>query len=385
MMFFKRRDTLYPGLIVITILLIATLFTGCKKVQDKEPIKIGFIGVLTGVHATTGIRGRNAVVLAVEQINAKGGINGRKIELIIKDGANIPEKGIEAFKELKAEGVVAIVGHVTSTNTVALVPYVNETDILMFGDASSPVVSGQDDQYFRVDVASDQTGRLLADLAVNEIKIKKLGVIYDLANAGFTEVIYNFFRKQVEVDGGELVSVVTFDSRESFSIPQLVKELGDVEGVLIVGGVNHMAIITQHIRNLDPAIEIIIPYFTAEYLETGGPQTEGVYSASLFNKALTNERLEELKRAYNERFSQEMDRVPQQIYETTIVIFDVLKRADDSKTLKETLMEKRVYEGLTTKLIFDDYGDIKRTQYIITIEGGVEKVVGAMEPDIAGN
>lgn len=381
-MVMRTVGVVYHRFLLITLILITTLLSGCKKSADKEPIKIGFIGVLTGIHATTGIRGRNAVVLAVEQINARGGINGRKIELIIKDGENDPEKGIAAFKELKAEGVVAIVGHVTSTNTVALVPYVNETDIIMFGDASSPLVSGQDDQYFRVDVASDQTGRLLADLAVKEIKIKRLGVIYDMANAGFTEVIYNYFRKQVEVNGGQLVSAVTFDSRESFSIPQLVEQLGDVEGVLIVGGVNHMAIITQHIRNLDPAIEIIIPYFTAEYLETGGPQTEGVYSASLFNRELTNDRLEELKRVYNERFSQEMDRVPQQIYETTIVLFDTLKRADDSKTLKETLMEKRVYEGLTTKLIFDDYGDIMRTQYIITIEGGKEKVVGAMEPDL---
>lgn len=378
----KIISFLFSGLSIL--LALSLLFTGCKK-EELEPIKIGFIGVITGMYSTTGIRGRDAVILAVEQLNEQGGINGRQIELFIKDDKNDPDTAVKSFQELTEEGVVAIIGHTNSTNTMALLPHLNKTDILMLGDAGSSLFSGQDDRYFRVVTATDQVGASLAELAANHLKLKKIGAIYDIANAGYTEVLYNSFKSSFEELGGEMLPALTFDSRETVSIPELVEQLGDIDGFFVLGSANHMAIISQHVRNRDDSIEIIVPYITLEYLETGGPQVERVYSFTAYDKNITNDKIESLKAAYRDRFSQDLSRTSQELYEVMEILFEVLEKTEEGGDLKDTLLKQRVFEGLSGKLIFDEYGEMYRTKYIITVKDGKEVNIGTIEPDIAGN
>lgn len=125
-----RHITLSRELIlkVTLIFIIAGIaFLGC---ESKKPIKIGFIGGTSGRVADLGISGLDAVQLAVEQCNIRGGINGREIRLIIKDDQQDPAVARQAAQDLISEEVAAIIGPMTSDMGMVVAPILNDAKIL---------------------------------------------------------------------------------------------------------------------------------------------------------------------------------------------------------------------------------------------------------------
>ncbi len=108
--------------------LIAFVIAGC---DDKKPVRIGFAGGLTGRVSALGTAGRDGVVLAVEEINSRGGLNGRPVELVVRDDKQEPEPALAVDRELIDEGAAAIIGHMTSSMTLAVQELVNKEKILI--------------------------------------------------------------------------------------------------------------------------------------------------------------------------------------------------------------------------------------------------------------
>jgi branched-chain amino acid transport system substrate-binding protein len=101
--------------LVWAIFCAAVFFAEISDAADKNAYKIGFVGGLTGKSSDLGIQGRNSVMLAVEEINSQGGINGRPLQLITKDDKQDPQTALKVDRELIDEGVITIIGHMTST------------------------------------------------------------------------------------------------------------------------------------------------------------------------------------------------------------------------------------------------------------------------------
>ena len=116
------------------LLILVLLLVSCK---NNEPVKIGFVAGLSGRNGDLGTAGRDGALLAVDAINAAGGVNGRKIELVIKDDKSDPEQGKLVVGELVKVGVSAIVGPMTSSLAEAMVPLVDRAKIATV----SPTVS----------------------------------------------------------------------------------------------------------------------------------------------------------------------------------------------------------------------------------------------------
>lgn len=121
----------------IPVLMIFLLLLALSACSDSSPILIGFSGQLTGKIADIGVPARNGVQLAVETINAAGGINGRKLKLIIKDDGNTPEQAIRVDQELINAGVIAVIGHFTSTQTMAALPLFNKNKVVLLSPTTS--------------------------------------------------------------------------------------------------------------------------------------------------------------------------------------------------------------------------------------------------------
>jgi len=116
------------------------LFLGCVQ---KEPIRVGFVAELTGRQADLGVQERNAAELAVDKINAAGGVAGRPIELVVRDDRGTSEGAQAADRELIAARVVAIIGHATSGQTIAALPVAEQAGMVLISPSSStPKLSG---------------------------------------------------------------------------------------------------------------------------------------------------------------------------------------------------------------------------------------------------
>ena len=140
MQFLLRSLFIWPKLAVLiagTSIFLSLSCVGCTKKQ--EPIKLGLANTLSGPASTSGIHSRNAVMLAVDQINTAGGIHGRPVKLVIQDDKGRADDGVSAVTSLIDEGVVAIIGPYLSTVSVKAVPIVNENQIVMISPGATTV------------------------------------------------------------------------------------------------------------------------------------------------------------------------------------------------------------------------------------------------------
>ena len=187
-------------IVYVFLMIVITTLIGCDR---KKPIKIGFAGCLTGRLSDLGTAGRNGVMLAVEQINETGGINGRPVELIVKDDKQDPDVAIQVDKELIEEGVVAIIGHMTSAMSVAVVPLMNKEKMLIISPTTSTnELTGIDDYFFRIMPPNKAETDHLAHYTLNVMGLRKMVCVYDLSNLAFTEGWYRNFKSEFENRGG---------------------------------------------------------------------------------------------------------------------------------------------------------------------------------------
>ena len=175
----------HKSVLVLTICLLTFIFAPGENFCSgkKQPLKLGFAGGLTGTLSDLGIAGRNGVILAVEEFNKKGGVNGRQVVLLTRDDRNDPEVARKVDRELIDEGVVAIIGHMLSTMTIAAVPLTNaEKIVLISPTASIDDLTGIDDYFFRTRLPTRSETDHICEYLTANFDSKRVVVVYDISN-----------------------------------------------------------------------------------------------------------------------------------------------------------------------------------------------------------
>lgn len=367
----------------LILFFLTTILTGCSR---KSPIKVGMVTTLTGLSSSIGGNARDAAILAIDEANSEGGINGRKIELIVKDDQANPDRALVACRELIDEGVVAILGPYLSTNTVKLVPLVNEKGIVMLCSGSStPKLTGLDDNLIRLVVPTDLKAPYLALAAFNKYGIKKIALVYDLSNPLYTISLADTFIEHYLALGGDVVKVQSYTSHKDFSAPLITKELAasGAEGVFIISNSIEAALLCQHIRAQNLDLKIISSEWSfpdPNFILYGGKTVEGVASISDFDIESTAPAFLAYKERYESLFGRKIGQGDKVIYEATGFLVKALRKKKSKQSLKQLLLEDKELLGIDGQPVrFDAYGDPIRTVYISEIKDGrihtVEKIV----------
>lgn len=175
-----KKARILAAILVIT--LVVGLLTGCGS---SDTIKIGLIAPLTGDVAQYGIAVKNAVELYIGELNAAGGIDGRVVELVVMDDKGDATEAVNAYNKLVySEEVVAIIGAVTSTPTIAVAQKsVSDGIIMMTPTATMPEVTTYGDNYFRACFLDPFQGSTMANLAAKTLGAKTAAIIYNSTDA----------------------------------------------------------------------------------------------------------------------------------------------------------------------------------------------------------
>ncbi len=351
--------------------MLIAILAGC----DTQPslLKIGFSGCLTGQLADLGIAGRNSVMMAVDEINAKGGINGRTVALFIKDDGNIAEKALQADRELIEQGVHAIIGHVTSSMSLAAAPLINEKQIVMISPTSTTNnLSGKDDYFFRITSPDKIQSRIMAEYAFTSMALRQIACVYDLSNQGFTQGWLKNFKSLFQQMGGSVMGETTFHARQPFSYMDMMADLlaSDPDGILIISGALHTAMFCQQIRKRHPTIPIISSGWagTSELIRQGGLSVEGILFPQVFNPKSRNPGYITFRQNYLKRFDKEPNFASMCSYEAATFLFSALKGWDGKRPIKPRLIDQDLFNGLQGKIRMDRFGDATRSQFIVTVK-----------------
>jgi branched-chain amino acid transport system substrate-binding protein len=377
----NRKFFGYILMMLISVTLVAGL-SGCET--KKQPFKVGFVGSLTGRYSELGVAGRNAVTLAVEQINEAGGINGRRVELIVKDDKNDPEVAVQVDKELISEGVVAIIGHMTSSMSKAVVPLINEEKIVMISPTTTTdSLTGLDDYFFRTNTPDFQRVFHLVHYIFDEKGLRKLAVVYDLSNRAFSEMWYKNSKAEFESLGGLVTTPVSFSSGKDVSYPDIVKALliSNPEGILTIAGPTDTATICQELQKAGANIPVFDTGWadSLELIQHGGSAVEGIIFVVNFDEFSEHENYLEFKKQFYERFKMEPTFASVYAYDAAQLLFSALAQTEDPRDLKKAILAEPVFHALQGDISMDQYGDPRRGAFLYTVKNGEFKNLKTLE------
>jgi len=202
-----NKTTKYIIGIIIILLVIWGIYSIVQKPKEAigEPIKIGFIGPLTGELSSIGSVSKAAVELAVEEVNSDGGINGRPIEVIYEDGQCNTKVAISAANKLiNIDKVPVIIGGLCSTETSAFGPMAMENEVIVFSYCSTaPKLSELGKYFFRSYPSDSLQGKFSAEYAYNDLGARKIAVLYHISDYGIG--IKDVFKQRFEELGGKIL------------------------------------------------------------------------------------------------------------------------------------------------------------------------------------
>ena len=210
--------------VVLAVAMITACFAACsKKDADKDTsanttFKIGSIGPLTGDNALYGLAVQHGAQLAVDEINAAGGINGVQIEFKMEDDQADTEKSVNAYNSLKDWGMQMLMGTVTSTACIGVAEETYNDKMFMLTPSGTAVDCVKYDNAFRVCYSDPNQGSASADYIAEQGLAKKIFAIYDSSNA-YSAGIYEKFYSQAQANGLTVESAsFTADSNKDFSV-----------------------------------------------------------------------------------------------------------------------------------------------------------------------
>ncbi len=349
---------------LITAIVLMSCFllpAGCK---EPEPMRIGFLGELTTRAAGLSTSGRDGFLLAIEEVNARGGINNRKVEALVQDTRMHKATALHAVHSLVDSNVSAIIGPMTSQTAVTVVPEINQSKIPMVSPTvSTNKLNGLDDYFFRVYYTNAQAATLLAEELSSQEGLSRIAAIYDLSNSAYTEDWIRHFQGVLEESGGSLVASIPFDLRSDTLFHDLATEAIEAkpQGILILANAIDTAMICQQLTKIGAELPRYATgwSYSDDLIQFGGKSVEGLHiiqSVDLQNPSATMQRFVE---AYQERFRSSPNFPALHAYDATRMILAIMEKTTDPKAIREELLKIESFEGLQSDLSLDRYGDLK--------------------------
>lgn len=199
-----------------------------SEASSDKVFKIGGIGPVTGAAAVYGLAVKNGAQIAVDEINADGGINGYQIEFNFQDDEHDAEKSVNAYNTLKDWGMQVLMGTVTSAPCVAVADKTNADNMFQITPSGSSVECAQNPNVFRVCFSDPDQGAASATYIAENKLAEKIAVIYDSSDV-YSSGIYEKFAAEAANQGLEIVDAEAFtaDSNKDFSTQlQKAKDAG---------------------------------------------------------------------------------------------------------------------------------------------------------------
>lgn len=349
---------------------LAAALCACSR---PEPLRVGFVSGLTGRHYGLGLSSRNGVTLAVEELNAAGGIGGRPLDLLVRDDEQDPAAARRAVEELVEAGVVAIIGHATSAMAEATLPIVDARRVLMI----SPTVSAsaferRDDWLVLLYPSTAVSGRVTANHLLSR-GVRRVTAILDLSNEPYVRSWHDAFKAALEAGGGAVPRVITFTSGRVASYAALVEGAAPpgTDCVVLVANALDSATLAQQLRKRGPVQIVGSEWaFTNDVVVHGGAAVEGAIFPQKVNLEDASPRFVRFRQAYEARFNRPVDFAAVTSYEAVTLLADALRRDPTREGVRRAVLEAGRYEGLQGPVEIDVYGDARRPHHMMTVRDG---------------
>jgi branched-chain amino acid transport system substrate-binding protein len=344
-------------LFTLTLILATTfLYAGGQEEGSKGPIKIGAIFAVTGGASFLGAPEAKTAEMIVEEVNAKGGINGRMIELIIKDSQANPEKAISFTKQLIEEDkVVAIIGPSTSGETMQIKDLCESYKTPLVSAAAAEVIVNPVAKYVFKTPQKDNYVAELIFQTMNDLGISKIGVV--AANSGFGNAGKGQLEKYAPQYGIEILIAETYD-RAATDLTALLTKLKakNVEAVINWSIVPAQSIVPKNMAQLGMDVPLFQShgFGNIKYVEAAGAAADGIIfpcgrllvADKLPDNHPQKELLVKYSNDYEAKFGEAASTFGGHAYDALMLVLEAIETAgDDKEAIRDTLESIKNYPG----------------------------------------
>jgi branched-chain amino acid transport system substrate-binding protein len=343
--------------------------------SEKEPYVFGYMSILSGANLDLGEAGRNGVLLAVEEFNDNGGLNGRLVEVLIKDHQMDPGQLSHISGDFKAAGAEIIIGPFISGMTKAMLPIAEANDLVIFSPtASSTEFLNLDDMLLRINSSTQENTQYYADYLINRAGSMSCAILYDSRNESFTNSWRNDFSQSYEEMGGKVLLTKDINSQiDTDFTPELeLVRISEAGTLLIIANSIDSATLVQQLRQIDDTLSVVVAEWagTRQLIELGGKAVEGVVVLQSFDPFDESESYRAFHKRYNERFQSEPTFASIMSHDACHVLFQALSLRSDDQTIKSAILENGPYNGIQEKIEFNQFGDTKRKAVFSIVKNG---------------
>jgi branched-chain amino acid transport system substrate-binding protein len=355
--------------------LLALVVTG--HVRAADTIKVGEYASLTGKDATFGQSQHKGIVLAFEEINAAGGVLGKKIELIHEDNqSKAGESGTVARKLISRDKVVALLGEVASTRSLEVTSIAQAAKIPMISPAATnPAVTERGNYIFRVCFIDPFQGTVMAKFAKDDLGAKKVATLTSVSNA-YSVGLAKFFKETFTKNGGTVPLEQKYNEGDKDFRAQLTAiKAANVDAIFVPGYYTEAALIVRQARGLG----LTVPFFggdgweSEKLLEIGGDALNGCYYSTHFSPENKEPNVAKFVEKFKKRWNGEMpDAFAALGYDAAYVLVDAIKRAGstDGPKLRDALAATKNFSGASGVTTIDKSRNATKPATIIAIKDG---------------
>ena len=303
-----------------------------SRAQD---IVVGQFASLTGSEATFGINSSNGVSLALDQINAKGGLlGGRKVKVITEDDQSKPGQPSAAVKKLIAsDKAIAIIGEIASSKSLEAAPICQDAKIPMVSPGSTnPAVTEKGDYIFRVCFIDPFQGTVMAKFALDNLKAKKVAILTDVKN-DYSVGLTKYFKEYFTAHGGTVVVERSFtgggvdrDFRAQLSSIKSVQP----DAIFVPGYYTEAGLIAKQARSLGIKVPLLggDGWDSPKLTEIGGSAVEGCFFSTHFSAQDTNPKVQDFVKNYTTKYKTAPDGMAPLGYDAMMILSEAITQAE---------------------------------------------------------
>ena len=368
---------------LVLILAVFPLFAALTVAQEE--IVVGEFASLTGGSASFGQSSHKGTALAIDELNAGGGVLGKKVRLVTEDDQSLAGQPATIVRKLISQDkVIAVLGEVASSKSLEAAPICQQNKIPMISPASTnPKVTEVGDYIFRICFIDPFQGTVMAKFALSK-GWKKVAVLTDVKQ-DYSVGLAEFFVKHFTANGGQIVKEQKYSTGDKDFKPQLTSiKAARPEALFVPGYYAEVALIGKQARLLGVKAPLLggDGWVGDSLLKVAGNSLDGSFFSCHFSADDKSPAVQGFVAKYKAKYGAVPDDMAALGYDSAMILAEAIKRAGgtESAKLRDAIAATRDYKGITGVITLDAQRNAQKPAVILTVGGGGFRFVETVAP-----
>lgn len=372
---------------ILALLALTTIaFSGCTKKTNENEILIGSYSSNTGATATFGVFQMRGIEMAVEEINAAGGINGKKIKHINYDNKSDNDETLAVVNRLVSQDkVVAIIGEATSGRSKIGAQIAQQNKIPMLtSSATNPDVTKVGNYIFRACFIDPFQGQVMAKFMIENLKLKKAAVLRDVKN-DYSVGLSDVFKEELKKMGGEIVDDIAYQEGDIDFKSQLTSiKTKNPDVIFVPGYYNEVALLAKQLKEMGMK-QILLGgdgWSSPKLYEIAKDAMNGHYFSNHYTTESTDPKTVQFVKNFKAKYNEDADVMAALAYDATYMMVEAIKNAKEitPDAIRDGLAKIKDFKGVTGNITMNDNRDAIKSAVVVKVEGPSYKFVTSVNP-----